>query len=89
MKLSQRNSVHRFERLFDDYGTVMPCYSKFRETIQILSLAYGNNNNIKKFECLTQLRPSEVVVYVQLINDKDDIIILAPLIFQNNHLENL
>ncbi len=69
-------------------GTVMPCY-RFRETIQILSLAYGNNNNIRKFECLTRLRPSEVVVSVQLINDKDDIIILAPLIFQNNHLENL
>jgi hypothetical protein len=88
MKRSQRDSIHGFERFFDDGLNYDVMLQQVREMIQIyLSRIYGN---IIKFDCLTGLRrQSEAVASVQLISDKDDVIILTPLIFQNNHLENL
>jgi hypothetical protein len=66
MKWSQRDSIHCFERFFDDrlnYGAML---QQVREMIQILYFRIYDNTI--KFDCMVGPRPSESLAsVVQLI----------------------
>jgi integrase len=67
MKWSKGDSIESFERFFNDELNFDTMLQRIKEMIRLTpSIA-----NIIKFDCLTGLRPAEVVESVRLINDKE------------------